>query len=120
MRRPSGLIRYARLARRSPSGSAEQGAPVASDDQDCGRATTVDRAVSILLVHVVGVDGHCVGCADRCQFALTPCPVARWALSVVETHGVAVWDARLSGYVRGVSLTPLTARETPSLSRVAV
>lgn len=99
---------------------APQCAPAAGDDHEIGLASTLDRAVSMLLVHVAGVDGHCVGCADRCCFALAPCPVSRWARSVVETHGVAVWDARPTGCAESLSLTPLDAGEAPSLSRVAV
>jgi hypothetical protein len=95
-------------------------ASASPDDHEGGLAArTVDGAVSMLLVHVAGVDGPFAGCADRGRFAMAPCPVARWARSVVETHGVAVWDARPSGYLGG-SLTPMAACEMPSLSRVAV
>jgi hypothetical protein len=90
---------------------------------DCAvglRAEVFAEADSVLLVHVAGVDGCCAGRADRCCFALTPCPVARWARSVLETHGVAVWDARPTGRAEGLSLTPLDAGEAPMLSRVAV
>lgn len=61
------------------------------DDPAVGLRKVLDEAESMLLVHVAGVDGHCAGCADRGRFALAPCPVARWAWSVVETHGAAVW-----------------------------
>jgi hypothetical protein len=99
--------------------------PASLDDHEgCLAVGAVDRAVSMLLVHVAGVDGHCAGCVDRCRFALAPCPVARWARLVVETHGVAVWDARpaasVDGECGGASLTPLDAGGASPLSRAAV
>ena len=58
------------------------------------RRGAVDRAVASLVIHVAGPGGFCVGCLDaRARIAPVPCLVARAARGVVETHGVAVWDA---------------------------
>jgi hypothetical protein len=88
------------------------------------REARLDSAHSMVVVHVPGADGWCVGCADLGRYALAPCPAARQALSLVETHGVAVWDARPSACVDGerggASLTPLDAGGASPLSRVAV
>ena len=73
----------------------------------------LDSAHSMVVVHIPGADGWCVCCADLGRYARAPCPAARQALSLVETHGVAVWDARpaasVDGDRGGASLTPLDA-----------
>jgi hypothetical protein len=76
------------------------------------QTSLMDKAASTLLVHVAGHGGLCAGCFDWGRFALVPCPVARRALPVLETHGVAVWDARPGapgdGESGGASLIPST------------
>ena len=57
------------------------------------REVVLRRAHALLLAHVAGANGLCVGCADLARFATAPCPMARRALSAIETHGVAVWDS---------------------------
>jgi hypothetical protein len=88
------------------------------------RTSLMDESFSMLLVHVVGVAGLCVGCSDQGRFALAPCPVARRARSLIETHGVAVWDARpatrVDGERGGASYTTLDAGGPSPLSRAAV
>jgi hypothetical protein len=53
----------------------------------------VEEAFAVLVVHRATVDGLCAGCMDLAHFALVPCPSARAALGVVETHGASVWDS---------------------------
>jgi hypothetical protein len=65
-----------------------------ADRPDSVVADRLGEAHSSLLRHVPGFDGLCLGCLDMARLALAPCPVARRALSVVETHGVNVWDVR--------------------------
>ncbi|MDT5024370.1 MAG: hypothetical protein QOE61_796 [Micromonosporaceae bacterium] len=88
------------------------------------REARLNDAHSMAAVHVPGADGWCVGCADLGRYALAPCPAARQALSLVETHGVAVWDARPAGGAGGerggASLTPLDGCGASPLSRAAV
>lgn len=87
------------------------------------REALLSESGSMLAVHVPGMDGWCVGCADLGRFALAPCPVARQALLRVETHGVAGWDARPAASAGeghgGVSSPPIDACGA-SHSRVAV
>lgn len=78
------------------------------------RELRIHQAESIIMVHVPSTDGWCVGCEDLGRYALAPCPASRLALSIVETHGVAVWDARPSGCTESLSLSRRSARETPS------
>jgi hypothetical protein len=91
---------------------------------DHHRGALLGETRSTLAVHVPDADGWCVGCADLGRYAVAPCPAARQALSLVETHGVAVWDARpaasVGGECGGASLTPLDACGASPLSRAAV
>ncbi|HEX6870844.1 MAG TPA: hypothetical protein VF163_07080 [Micromonosporaceae bacterium] len=53
----------------------------------------LDAAHAVLRVHVAGEYGFCAGCLDGwARLAPVPCPLARRALSLVETHGVSDWD----------------------------
>ena len=79
---------------------------VCADRTAVGERGVLDEAYAVLLVHVADPGGLCVGCADVGRFAWARCPVARAALSVVETHGVGVggWDLPAvfeDGRVRG-------------------
>jgi hypothetical protein len=88
------------------------------------RDAGLDDAYSAVVVHVAGPDGWCVGCADLGRFALAPCQVGRNALVMLETHGVAVWDARPIVSVVGecgcASLTPFEGPGASSPLRAAV
>lgn len=55
--------------------------------------SNLDDAFAVLVLHVAGPDGRCVGCRDEwSELAGAPCQAVRRALSVVETHGVVDWD----------------------------
>jgi hypothetical protein len=57
------------------------------------RARAVAAAHAVLLLHVLDTTGSfCRGCLDLARLAPVPCPPSRAALSVVETHGTAVWE----------------------------
>lgn len=84
------------------------------------RESRIDQARSIIVVHLPSADGWCVGCADLGRYALAPCPTMKLALSVVETHGIAVWDARPSEGKELRSLPPRDACETHSPVRMVV
>ncbi len=71
-------------------------------------------------VHEPDPAGWCVGCADLGRSALSSCPLAVSALSTVETHGVAVWDARPAAGLAGVSAPGRGLGEVPVTSRLAV
>ena len=109
-------------------GRTGQGAVLALAPTEPMRADAGDAllgaASSMLLVHIASRHGWCLGCADLGGYAVAPCPAARQALTLVETHGVAVWDARpaasVGGECGGVSLIPLDANEASLLSRAAV
>jgi hypothetical protein len=57
------------------------------------QARLLDEAHSALLAHVATEHGLCVGCLDGARLALAPCPAVRRSVSLIETHGVAAWDA---------------------------
>lgn len=78
------------------------------------------QARSILVAHVPSIDGWCVGCADLARYALAPYPTVKLALSIVGTHGVAVWDARPSERPELLSLPPHDACGTHSPVRMDV
>jgi hypothetical protein len=61
------------------------------------RGATVTDAYAVFLAHVAGEHGFCAGCLDRARLAAVPCPEARAAVSVVETHGVVTWDVPVRG-----------------------
>lgn len=46
---------------------------------DHSREPLLDETRSTLAVHMPGVDGWCVGCADLGRYAVAPCPAARQA-----------------------------------------
>jgi len=56
------------------------------------RLSVIEAAHSIVEFHVAAVDGFCSGCRRQwSRLALAPCEQNRWAVGVIETHGVAVW-----------------------------
>jgi hypothetical protein len=60
------------------------------------RRPLLDDAYAVLAIHTAGPDGLCLGCATGWgRSEPSPCSVARIFLSVVETHGVQVWDVGL-------------------------
>ena len=61
------------------------------------RRRTVDAAHATVLTHVRGEGGWCSECMDRACPARVPCPLARCALSIIETHGVTGWDTPRPG-----------------------
>jgi hypothetical protein len=75
-----------------PAGSESVNDASPSGDAVQQRADVITDAHALALVHVRGVDDLCVGCLDHASFAIAPCPYARRALSVIETHGAFSWD----------------------------
>ena len=68
--------------------------PPAEVDRHDSRVRVLDAAHSILADHVAGVDGFCTGCREQwSRLVPAPCEQSRWALLVVETHGVAQWTS---------------------------
>ena len=57
------------------------------------RLSALRDAHRVLLAHVATVHGLCVGCLDGARLALSPCPAVRQSVSLIESHGVAAWDA---------------------------
>ena len=61
------------------------------------RRVLLDEAHTALRLHVAGVHGFCAGCLDRHGWLRVPCPDARAAVSVVETHGMVTCDMPVRG-----------------------
>jgi hypothetical protein len=59
------------------------------------RTEAVGMVHTILLVHVRGIDGLCVGCLDLASFAWSPCPEARGAQSMMDISDASDWSGAL-------------------------
>ena len=65
------------------------------DSADRRRRCVLNAAHAALCSHIAGPYGLCIGClAEGSRPADAPCPIARWSLIMIETHGVADWDTQ--------------------------
>ncbi len=68
--------------------------PPAEVNPNDPRQSILEAAHSILAYHVAGTDGFCAGCRQQWHRLVPgPCEQSRWAILVVETHGVAQWTS---------------------------
>ena len=68
--------------------------PLAEVDPNDPRQSILEAAHSMLDFHVAGTDGFCAGCRQQWhRLVPAPCEQSRWAILVVETHGVAQWTS---------------------------
>ncbi|MFY1636185.1 hypothetical protein ACN27F_23405 [Solwaraspora sp. WMMB335] len=66
---------------------------VGTDVDHDPRRALLDRAAQVVETHKADGKGRCQGCLTEREMAVAyPCGLWRWAVPMLETHGVEVWD----------------------------